>query len=140
MRVRFFDLQRVRTVAVEHRACALQGVAAGPWICRAILRTPDLQVRAHTRKALNQRDFLRRGTLFAAIEEKTFVSDNHDRGASMKSILDESFRYTKSIDTDLRKTFARIRREQREQARAQIEGENPRKVFPLRERKHVGAS
>ena len=57
----------------------------------------------------------------------------------MKSILDESFRYTKSIDTDLRKTFARIRREQREQARAQIEGENPRKVFPLRERKHAGA-
>jgi len=57
----------------------------------------------------------------------------------MKSILDESFRYTKSIDTDLRKTFARIRREQREQAKAQI-GENPRKVFPLRERKHAGAS
>jgi len=30
----------------------------------------------------------------------------------MKSILDPSFRYTKSADTDLRKTFARIRREQ----------------------------
>ena len=58
----------------------------------------------------------------------------------MKSILDESFRYTKSIDTDLRKTFARIRREQREKARTQIEGENPRKVFPLRDRKHAGAS
>jgi len=58
----------------------------------------------------------------------------------MKSILDGSFRYTKSIDTDLRKTFARIRREQREQARARIDGESPRKVFPLRERKHAGAS
>ena len=34
----------------------------------------------------------------------------------MKSILDPSFRYTKSIDTDLRKTFARIRREQQRQA------------------------
>ena len=34
----------------------------------------------------------------------------------MKSILDPSFRYTKSIDTDLRKTFARIRREQQKQA------------------------
>jgi len=33
----------------------------------------------------------------------------------MKSILDPSFRYTKSIETDLRKTFARIRREQRKQ-------------------------
>ncbi len=35
----------------------------------------------------------------------------------MKSILDPSFRYTKSVDTDLRKTFARIRREQQRQAR-----------------------
>jgi hypothetical protein len=34
----------------------------------------------------------------------------------MKSILDPSFRYTKSVDTDLRKTFARIRREQQRQA------------------------
>ena len=33
----------------------------------------------------------------------------------MKSILDPSFRYTKSVDTDLRKTFARIRREQQRQ-------------------------
>jgi len=30
----------------------------------------------------------------------------------MKSILDPTFRYTKSIDTDIRKTFARVRREQ----------------------------
>jgi hypothetical protein len=37
----------------------------------------------------------------------------------MKSILDPSFRYTRSVDTDLRKTFARIRREQQKQARAQ---------------------
>jgi hypothetical protein len=33
----------------------------------------------------------------------------------MKSILDRSFRYTKSIETDIRKTFARVRREQRRQ-------------------------
>jgi hypothetical protein len=31
----------------------------------------------------------------------------------MKSILDPSFRYTSSAETDLRKTFARIRRELR---------------------------
>lgn len=31
----------------------------------------------------------------------------------MKSILDPSFRYTSSAKTDLRKTFARIRREGR---------------------------
>lgn len=34
----------------------------------------------------------------------------------MKSILDPSFRYVKSTDTDLRKTFARLRREQRKQS------------------------
>ncbi len=32
----------------------------------------------------------------------------------MKSILDPSFRYTSSVQTDVRKTFARIRRELRE--------------------------
>ena len=31
----------------------------------------------------------------------------------MKSILDRSFRYVPSAETDLRKTFARVRREQR---------------------------
>lgn len=31
----------------------------------------------------------------------------------MKSLLDPSFHYVPSIKTDLRKTFARIRREQR---------------------------
>ena len=35
----------------------------------------------------------------------------------MKSILDRSFRYVPSAHTDLRKTFARIRREQRLQNR-----------------------
>jgi len=33
----------------------------------------------------------------------------------MKSILDRSFQYTPSAQTDLKKTFARIRREQRAQ-------------------------
>lgn len=36
----------------------------------------------------------------------------------MKSILDPKFKYTNSASTDLRKTFARIRRE-RAQARQQ---------------------
>jgi hypothetical protein len=31
----------------------------------------------------------------------------------MKSILDRTFRYTPGVDTDLRKTFLRLRREQR---------------------------
>jgi hypothetical protein len=35
----------------------------------------------------------------------------------MKSILDPTFRYTSSAATDLRKTFARIRREQAEAAK-----------------------
>ena len=34
----------------------------------------------------------------------------------MKSILDPSFRYTASFNTDLKKTFARIRRDYRKDA------------------------
>ena len=34
----------------------------------------------------------------------------------MKSVLDPTFRYTPSIHTDLRKTFARLKREARAQA------------------------
>jgi hypothetical protein len=58
----------------------------------------------------------------------------------MKSILDSSFRYTKSVDTDLRKTFARIRREQRKQAELQGAGEDLRKVFPMRQPKRTAVS
>jgi len=36
----------------------------------------------------------------------------------MKSILDPSFRYTSSVNTDISKTFARIRRAQREAAKS----------------------
>lgn len=55
----------------------------------------------------------------------------------MKSILDPSFRYTKSVETDLRKTFARVRRErrQREQAQVAANGEAIRNVLPLHSRK-----
>lgn len=55
----------------------------------------------------------------------------------MKSILDPSFRYTKSVETDLRKTFAKVRRELRRQEQAQIlaTDETLRKVLPIRSRK-----
>ena len=51
----------------------------------------------------------------------------------MKSILDPSFRYTKSVDTDLRKTFARIQREMRKQQQQQSAArvEPMRKVIPF---------
>ena len=42
----------------------------------------------------------------------------------MKSVLDPTFRYTPSTHTDLRKTFARLRREARAQA-AQHEEQRP---------------
>lgn len=50
----------------------------------------------------------------------------------MKSILDPRFRYTSSANTDLHKTFARLRREMRRQAR--VEAEAGAKVSPLFER------
>ena len=55
----------------------------------------------------------------------------------MKSILNSSFRYTSSAETDLRKTFARIRRMMREEEerRARIEAEAKYKVSPIKQTK-----
>ena len=57
----------------------------------------------------------------------------------MKSILDRSFRYTSSAATDLRRTFARIRREQRERELVQIQAnaEARIKVAPIRRGKSL---
>jgi len=54
----------------------------------------------------------------------------------MKSILDPSFRYTASHATDLRKTFARVRREMKsgEPTRPQ-EPASARRVVTLRPRR-----
>lgn len=51
----------------------------------------------------------------------------------MKSILDPAFRYTSSANTDLRKTFARIRREARRQTRVSTrdEADTLKKVTPI---------
>jgi len=51
----------------------------------------------------------------------------------MKSILDPTFRYTSSANTDLRKTFARIRRESRRQTPStpREEPESAQKVTPI---------
>ena len=50
----------------------------------------------------------------------------------MKSILDPTFQYTPSASTDLRKTFARVRREMRKQQRLDVE--TAAKVSPIFER------
>jgi hypothetical protein len=52
----------------------------------------------------------------------------------MKSILDRNFAYTPSAATDLKKTFARIRRERRaaEAANAHAVAEALLKVSPMR--------
>ena len=49
----------------------------------------------------------------------------------MKSILDRSFHYTSSVQTDLRKTFAKIRRKQSQQKRA-LEKTRNVNVLPIR--------
>jgi hypothetical protein len=56
----------------------------------------------------------------------------------MKSILDPSFRYTSSSNTDLRKTFARIRREQRRVAQARSDAAAMGKVLALRSLRRAG--
>jgi hypothetical protein len=52
----------------------------------------------------------------------------------MKSVLDRSFQYTPAVETDLKKTFARVRRqlkeEQKERLRAEAEAKI--KVSPIK--------
>ncbi len=52
----------------------------------------------------------------------------------MKSVFDRAFHYTPSVQTDIRKTFARIRREQREEQRLRdvAEAEAKSKVSPIK--------
>jgi hypothetical protein len=97
------------------------------------------RIRKNSRlfKSLNLRHFAERGTLLAAIKARSFVRHKHGSGTPVKSILDQSFRYTNSVNTDLRKTFARIRREQRQQSQVQDKSNDLRKVFPIRQRKHA---
>ena len=54
----------------------------------------------------------------------------------MKSIFDRSFRYTSSAETDVRKTFARVRRKMREEEelRAIAEAEAKAKVSPIKQK------
>jgi hypothetical protein len=60
----------------------------------------------------------------------------------MKHILDSSFRYKPSFDTDVRKTFERIRKQQQAQEREQAKP-NPEsrvKVLQLDQLKKVSSS
>jgi len=52
----------------------------------------------------------------------------------MKSVLDRSFQYTPSVETDLRKTFARIRRRLKEEEKERVvaEAEAKGKVSPIK--------
>jgi hypothetical protein len=58
----------------------------------------------------------------------------------MKSILDPTFRYTSSANTDLRKTFARVRRELRKQPPAGHDPEQPANVASIFRRQRRAAS
>jgi len=60
----------------------------------------------------------------------------------MKSILDPSFRYTASYETDVKKTFARVRLERRraEQARVSRQSADTNvKVLPVEQQKRRSA-
>jgi hypothetical protein len=61
-------------------------------------------------------------------------------GAIMKSILDPSFRYTPSAGTDLRKTFARIRRELLRQGQPSGEQSLGTNVLSIAQRKPAVAA
>jgi hypothetical protein len=52
----------------------------------------------------------------------------------MKSVFDRSFHYTPAVQTDIRKTFAKVRREMRDKQRARemAETEVMAKVSPIK--------
>lgn len=52
----------------------------------------------------------------------------------MKSILDPTFRYVPSVETDLRKTFARVRREMRTNTQRDVEPPTATNVLPIQRR------
>ena len=52
----------------------------------------------------------------------------------MKSILDPTFRYVPSVETDLRKTFARVRREMRGNTPRSVEAPSATNVLPIQRR------
>ena len=58
----------------------------------------------------------------------------------MKSILDPTFRYTNSANTDIRRTFARIRREQKKRERTGIAAAAPANVLVMQARRYGAAS
>jgi hypothetical protein len=58
----------------------------------------------------------------------------------MKSILDPTFRYTNSANTDVRKTFARIRREQKRRERTDGTVAAPANVLVMQARRYGAAS
>jgi hypothetical protein len=52
----------------------------------------------------------------------------------MKSVLDRSFQYTPAVETDLKKTFARVRRQLKEEQKERVlaEAEAKVKVSPIK--------
>ena len=59
----------------------------------------------------------------------------------MKSIFDRSFHYTPSVETDLKKTFARIRRQLRDQEQTRVinDAEKLATVTPIKHSKTVAS-
>jgi hypothetical protein len=63
-----------------------------------------------------------------------------EEGKSMKSILDPTFRYVPSVETDLRKTFARVRREMRGSSPRASDATNAPNVLTLQRRASAPAA
>jgi hypothetical protein len=130
---------------INHTASAGQPVTdnSGPIMgtqVSAFLTLPKICAEAFAGKWLNIRKLVGYGTPLASnLAEAPGMCclSQHARGGQMKSILDPSFRYTKSVETDLRKTFARVRRELRQQQQEQpkVRSEEISRVLPFATRR-----
>ena len=118
-------------------ACVLQAVQTTfAQRCREILLcTVRSESSAHPSYSSNL-SFQSAGTRLATLGAAVPVLHSE---VDMKSILDRSFRYTKSVDTDLRKTFARVRREQRLSVQQEHDGGST-KVVQMKQRGRTAAA
>lgn len=70
---------------------------------------------------------------FANISASAYRLGANFGECKMKSILDHKFHYTSSVETDVKKTFARVRREicRLEQAKSAANAEASKKVLQI---------
>jgi hypothetical protein len=127
----------VHTIAA--RACRRQSRRRTPGARRAILRH-DRPSPLRLRQVADASGIGTDRNATCSIPLACALSATRATGVNMKSILDPTFRYTNSANTDVRKTFARIRREQKKRERIDATAAAQANVLVMQSRRYGAAS